>query len=248
MIRLRFLAVAILPLLVSGCIEHSDGAETTTPSLSSSAESAAPHSAEAPLEAGDVAASIATVAPDTASGALQERTGTNQGLETGQENAPVALTVYTNHSCRYCAEFTRNHLERLLTDFVAPGLLKIEIIPFPLQKYPSSDLEAKTLLCATEQGRGLAMHRALFSLNPRTEAAILTMAKEQALDAKALAGCLKSDRLQEKLNVQKAQAVLHGVSFVPAFSIDGQTKTGLPDYPDLRGWIQEELEQAGNRN
>ncbi len=205
---------------------------------------ASPSSSEAPDEptfADEVmsGSGALSTAPKTVSGALLERALSGGILETGLPTAPV-LRVYTHPSCAYCREFEEEQRDRLLKDFVAGGRLRIQTVIVPLKKYPSSALQASALVCAAEQGRGEDMLSALFA-NDTMEAKTLPKLGKSLQLGKTFDACVASPATANTVAWQAGLAARENVTLVPSFDLNGKKKTGLPGYPDLRGWIDASL-------
>lgn len=165
--------------------------------------------------------------------AIAERMLPGGMLEIGKADAPASLLVFTNHSCAYCRQFHRDQLPRLMAEYVAEGTLRITLVPFALQKYSDSERHAALALCAGKQGRGRAMHDALFGGADG--------------DAAGLETCMMDPATAADLKAQRSWAHAMGVELIPTFIIDGDRITGLPEYPDLRGLIDAALVKADHR-
>src|SRR3989344_4349188 len=177
------------------------------------------------------------VIPFTGTGALPERLLTTGILEIGNENAPMILFSFTNHSCRYCAEFEQQYLPRLTVDFIRTGHLKVQVAMLKLQKYPSSQLAATAVLCAAEQGKGLPMHAALFAttLDRRS---IVDTAERLTLNTAAFGSCLDEESTKLVIDQHQSLAQTLGVEYVPTFFYNGEKAIGLPAYADMRGRLE----------
>ncbi len=177
--------------------------------------------------------------PQTVSGALLERILSGGILEIGLPTAPL-LQVYTHPSCAYCREFEEEQRSRLLRDFVMGGKLRIQTIIVPLQKYPSSALQTAALVCASGQGRGSDMLAALFDTPSLDEKTLPKMGKSLGL-GKAFDSCVTSAATANTVAWQSALVTDRRITLVPTFIIGKEHQTGLPRYPDLRGWIDAHL-------
>ncbi len=192
------------------------------------------------LEPGDVPAPLEGE-PAAGSGALtQERINAGGVLEIGSPGA-MELALYTNHACAYCNEFTREYLPRLQQDFVQKGLLRISMHVVPFQKYPNSSVEAAGLYCASKRGKGLPMHLTLLDLKTRTRDAVVAAGKDYGITAPDMRACLDDQLTRDAVAADQALSAAGGVTLVPAFRMNGELKTGLPAYADLRGWIESGL-------
>ncbi|TSC58175.1 MAG: DSBA oxidoreductase [Candidatus Peregrinibacteria bacterium Greene0416_19] len=163
-------------------------------------------------------------------------------LVIGTRSAPLTLLLFTHQACNYCGEFFQDQLPRLTRDFIGPGKMKLAIALLPLQKYPQSSLQARALLCAAEQKKGLAMHRLLFDVQTTDAAVLRTRAKELTLKEPAFTGCLASARTQALIDAQAAWAAKAGVTLVPTFFLRGEKRVGLDEYAEMRTWVEEKLQ------
>lgn len=176
-------------------------------------------------------------------------------LEIGSVQAPLLLLVFSNYSCEYCRQCTEEFLPRLERELISQGKLRIQTLITPLNKYPNSALEASALHCATKQGKGKEMHAALTTATARTRPALLAIAKNLKADVPVFQSCLADAATKTALEEQ--QQIIQGlnVTLIPTFVLyekqpgqdqpymQSKTITGLPQYPDLRGMIEEAWER-----
>lgn len=162
-------------------------------------------------------------------------------LEIGVENSPLLLTIYTNYGCDYCNEFMRDQFPKLETEFMTNGTLRVQFVIVPLKKYPNSVLEASALICATAMDKGRAMDEAIRNANLRDRKSILALAKKIGLSVPQFTTCLGSKETKDVLNEQQTLITGHAITLIPTLILNGEQKTGLPSYADLRGWIREQL-------
>lgn len=159
-------------------------------------------------------------------------------LELGNPQAPHTLIVFTEFHCKYCAEFHQEQVPLLLADYVDANVLKLQIVPFVLKKYPNSADGAKGALCAAQQGKGREMQAALFKNSSKHYTSVLVYAKELELHEDTMTNCMTSSGATMLLAKQKAWADTLEVTLVPTFFLDGEKFIGLPYYADLRGRIE----------
>jgi len=177
------------------------------------------------------------------SGALlpSERLLSSGTIDLGDRNAPLTLLIFTEHHCNYCEEFNGEHLLRLISDFVEPGDLRIQLAYFPLKKYPQSKNAAKAVMCAASQDKGLSMNNILFDRIYKDPGSAKNYAKELELDTDAFEQCMESDDMKNMLTRQKEWAQSLGVQYVPTLFLNGEKSVGLPYYTDLREQIRQAL-------
>ncbi len=177
----------------------------------------------------------------TGTGALTERLLPSGTLEIGNRDAPLALLLFTEHHCGYCREFQSDLFPRLREDFLKQGTVRLEIAILPLKKYAGSREAAGALLCAGQQGKGLAMHEALLKSGNFSEESFLALAKALELDKKTFSSCLVSPETEKLLAEQGAWERSLSVNLVPTFFLNGEKLVGLPSYADLRGRLERAL-------
>ena len=162
-------------------------------------------------------------------------------LEIGVSAAPLTVMMFTEHHCGYCKDFDTNAFPSLRQEFIDTGKVKLRIGILPLKKYLDSDLSAMGLLCAAQQGKGVAMHSLLFTLAARDADAQAKAAGKIGIDPKKFASCLKNDSTKAMLESEKSLAHTLDVTLVPTLFIGGEKSVGLPYYEDLRGAIEKAM-------
>lgn len=164
-------------------------------------------------------------------------------LEIGSRDAPLVLMMYTEHHCRYCKDFQSDHFPKLHRDFIAPGVLRLQIGILPLKKYSDSELAAKSMLCAATQGKGMPMHEFLLEVGISNQELLYKHVEAIELDAELFSQCLESPDTDKTIERQKSLARSLNVSLVPTFFLDGEKSVGLPYYADLKGMIENKINQ-----
>ena len=238
----RLLSAIALSLLVASCTKSLvvRGPNTQVSPLDQQATASSAMSEPQALEYGDSEA-----ASNTGSLLGNEHVGERilpTGIvEIGDPAAPLVVLLFTHHSCNYCRTFTDERLPSLLRDFVDHGKVRVQIAQLNISKYPQSLTQAKSLVCAAAQGKGIAMHKELFNQQFWDDKALTALAKKVGLKDKVFMDCLKAPGTASAVQLQQSLAQSLGVSLVPTYFIDGQKYVGLPQYPDLRGRIEEAL-------
>lgn len=230
-------------MLLSSCdiLRYPDisgfGASSSPAGADASSVSESRELIEFPVEIEEISSSSAL----SGSGSLAERMAGRGIFEIGEDGAPHLLTIFTNYSCDYCEEFMRSMMPRLESDFIAGGKLRVRFVIVPLNKYPNSALEASSLLCAAALDKGLAIHEKMLGSGLRNRQSLSALAKAIGLPAGQFTACLDAKETKNLLAEQQEFINELGMTLIPAFFLDGEKKTGLPSYPDLRGWIRERI-------
>lgn len=213
-------------LVCCGCMP-----KPQTPALNDDAATSAPAAVAADTE---LEVPSQPPEPPSVSGSLLP----NGAIALGSPDAPHTLLVITHPSCRYCKEFARHHLPRLIDAFVRDGSLRIDMLIRPLSKYPESSRLAAVAACAAQQNQGGRIHAALADHDPLDAAALKALESELRLDAKAIDACITAPETTQAIEAAASMADSLHANLVPAFVLDGVVSTGLPDYAELRARVQ----------
>lgn len=171
---------------------------------------------------------------------VTERIQSGGILQIGSADAPVSMLLFINHGSEYSQQFMHTLLPRIMEDFVSKETLQIGIIPVEFQKYPQSQMSAAMLLCGAMQEKGRAMNDLLFS--QVNQATIQKQIGAMGLELQRMQDCMKSEKLKSLLIDQSNLAQSFNITLVPSYTLNGAVFTGLPEYADLRGQIEEELQ------
>lgn len=86
------------------------------------------------------------------------------GQVIGDASSRVAMIMYSDFECPYCAAFAKNTLPRIRDAYVTNGSVKIVFRHLPLvQIHKFAQKAAEAADCAGAQGKFLAMHDVLFA-------------------------------------------------------------------------------------
>lgn len=192
------------------------------------------------VNAGPAGEGDAIIPASTSGTIITERVLPTGSMEIGSADAPVSLVLFTNHFCAYCRDFHEELMPRLMTDYVTPGKVRVTVVPFLLQKYSESDQASLTFVCAAQQSKGQPMHDLLFRERMNSPA-FRTALAEIKMDQAQLQTCMESDGARSTVDALQSIAQSLDVRLVPAYFINGTKFTGLPEYADLRGQIEEGL-------
>jgi protein-disulfide isomerase len=125
----------------------------------------------------------------------------------GNPTAPIAVVVYSDFQCPYCARFARETLPELNTSYVARGTVRVAFRHLPLTAiHPNAMGAARAAECARRQDKFWAMHDRLFTdpvdLAP---ASLERHGRELGLGAPFLA-CLQAEESGEPVRRDLAEA------------------------------------------
>ncbi|MUL82214.1 MULTISPECIES: thioredoxin domain-containing protein [unclassified Mycolicibacterium] len=155
-----------------------------------------------------------------------ERRQAGDPLALGDRDAPVALVVFSDYRCPFCAKFSRVIEPELVKRYVDAGQLRIEWRDFPIFG-PQSMSAARAGRAAAEQGKFWEFNRAVYAAAPERSKADLT--DEVLIDLARQAGVPDIDRFtagmrgnafDAAINSDLAQGTGIGVPSTPAFLIN----------------------------
>lgn len=183
----------------------------------------------APATGGDLPAAAqaagATAAGD--GGAPMERREADDPLALGDPDAPVAMVVFSDYRCPFCAKFSRETEPVLIERFVDTGALRIEWRDFPIFG-DQSMLAARAGRAAAEQGRFWEFNRAVYAAAPDrqkadfTEQSLIDFATQAGVpDIDAFTASMRGSAFDDAIAADLAQGNSIGVPSTPAFLIDG---------------------------
>ena len=168
-------------------------------------------------------------------------------LALGRVDAPVVMVMFSDYRCPFCAKFSRDTEQALVSQYVDRGDLRIEWRDYPIFG-PDSTLGAQAGRAAAAQGRFWEFNHAVFAVAPErghpdlpeqrleqfaTQARVPDLARFRAdMTAPAAVGAVQSD-----LN----EASSLGVPSTPAFVVNGNPIMGAQPIGEFRAEIDRAL-------
>ncbi len=145
----------------------------------------------------------------------------------GAPEAKVAVLIFSDFQCPYCAQFASETMPALRTEYVQTGLVRVGFRHLPLSFHSRAKRAAESAECAAEQGHFWAMHDALFRRPSNLEEGDLTStAAAIHLDTTRFVSCMShppSDRIQRDLDIARGL----GLSGTPSFIVGRLDHSGL---------------------
>lgn len=199
------------------------GSSTTTAPESAPAEDA--------QQAGEPAADVEAVGdpPDLS---FIERRDPEDPLTAGDTNAPVALTIFSDYQCPYCAKWSAETLPAMM-EYVKAGDLRIEWRDLTLFG-PASERASRAAYAAALQGEDayLEYHHALFdngenrSEEQLSDEALIALAGDLGLDTEAFTADFHAPETAEVVAGNAQLGLDVGAYSTPAFILGGQPIMG----------------------
>lgn len=202
--------------------------------------------------------SMATPQPGEATPAASEE---HTGTIIGDPDAPVTMVIYADYQCPHCRDFHADIEPRIINDFVRTGMVKLELVDFPVIGMESVDdvfddskesvQAAEAASCAAEQDAFMPYREALYAgtLQPNSGAlsndTLMSLANELGLDSEAFGACLESGRYEEFIHTGLSEGLDKGISSTPSFIINGEvTMLTNGGYEPLADQLNEAYENA----
>jgi len=127
---------------------------------------------------------------------------------------------------------------------------QVQLVYYPFVLNPTSDVATQAALCAGEQGKFWEFHHMLYARQatwrllsdplPR----LMEFANDLQLDTTALTRCVKSGRMRQLLEADKAYGRSLQVQSTPTLFINSQRVVGAQSEADLVRTIRRELARA----
>lgn len=174
-----------------------------------------------------------------ATGSAVERRQADDPLALGAPDAPVALVVFSDYRCPFCAKFSRDTEPELVKRYVDAGRLRIEWRDFPIFG-PQSMSAARAGRAAAEQGKFWEFNRAVYAAAPERSKAELTdedligfARKAGVPDIERFTAAMRGNTFDAAINADLAQGTGFGVPSTPAFLINDVPMLGAQPTEDF---------------
>lgn len=168
-----------------------------------------------------------------------ERRQAGDPLALGEPDAPVALVVFSDFRCPFCAKFSRDTEPELVKRYVDTGQLRIEWRDFPIFG-PQSMTAARAGRAAAEQGKFWEFNRAVYAAAPERKKADLTdddligFARQAGVpDIDKFTAGMRGTTYDAAVNADLAQGTGIGVPSTPAFLINDVPMLGAQPTEDF---------------
>ncbi|MBI2758745.1 MAG: thioredoxin domain-containing protein [Chloroflexi bacterium] len=185
---------------------------------------------------------------------------------TGDPNAPVKLTEFSDFQCPFCKNFWRDTEPQIIEAYVKTGKLQYTyrsagnwVSGNIAQGGFESQNSAMAAYCAADQNKFWEMHDALFTNVIGEDAGSFTARRLQAiaqsigLDMNAYNSCFSSNKYksqtEQDFNDARAAGIQGTPFFVISYTVNGQAKTvnvnGAQSFSVFQQEIDKALSEAG---
>lgn len=177
---------------------------------------------------------VVDVAPQTEADQIDlshiERRDSEDPLSVGSVDAPVAMVVFSDYQCPYCASWSHETLPSMM-EYVENNQLRIEWRDLNVFG-PESERASKAAYAAALQETFWEYHDALFFdaeiRDPAalSEDALVELADDLGLDTAQFARDMNSEQVQEQVLANQRLGTDLGAYSTPSFIVDGQPMVG----------------------
>jgi len=137
-----------------------------------------------------------TTRPEPKDGAIpKEALSIANASSQGSASAPIAMIVFSDFECPFCARFAKDTMPAIVEAYVKPGKLLLAFRHNPWEaRHPRALASAVAAECAGQQGLFWAMHDALFA-DPRSldDVSLVRSAARIGVDKSQFQRCLNSE-------------------------------------------------------
>lgn len=139
----------------------------------------------------------------------------------GSPDAQVALVVFTDYQCPFCAKFATGSLPNIINNYVDSGKIILGVVNTPIEQlHPSAFAAAEMAECAAASGKFLSMHDQLFGSQEALAAGDLDSIRAAAgYPRDTFDACRKTGEMAQKVRRQQAAALAMGVTGTPTLMV-----------------------------
>ncbi len=185
-----------------------------------------------------------------------------KGNFTGNPNAPVKLTEFSDFQCPFCKQYWQTTEQQVDDVYVKTGKVLMEdrsagnwVSRNSGSGSTESQDAAMAAYCASDQNKYWQMHDALFTNNRDVEEQgsftirrLQEIAQSVGLDMNAYNSCMSSNKYLDQVNKDFQDAMAAGITgtpfFVISYTVNGQTKTETIDGAQPFSAFQQKLDAA----
>ena len=183
-----------------------------------------------------------------ATGSTAEANVTAPARVLGAADAPVEVVVYLDYQCPYCKRFAEGPEQQLREEYVANGQARLIVRNLAFIG-DESIWAAEAADCAAEQDRFWDYHDKLFAEQGAENSGALSrdnlkqFAADLGLDTAAFDQCLDSDRYENSVQDERAEAQRRQIRATPSILVNGQLIENGANYTVLKAAIEAALAQ-----
>lgn len=140
----------------------------------------------------------------------------------GTSTPDILVVVYSDLSCENCKSYLLDLIPSLRNKYKSSLKVQARLRDFPLEKYPMSTHLAEATQCVGEQGHYWNFLELLLKKETKSDDDILKLANNPSVklkDLSALSRCLKGNKYEKEVALDKSSGKTLGVVGVPSVFI-----------------------------
>lgn len=165
----------------------------------------------------------------------------------GSAKAPVTVVEYSDLQCSFCRKAHEMLKEKLHTVYT-PSQVRWVYKHYPLTSHTWAQSAAVLTECAAQQKEDAFWKMADFYFSNQeamTEKDVVSRGVAEAgrlgLKTDKLKACMDDPKIKEKIEAQKKEGTVVGVSSTPTLFVNGRLRRGFREFEDVKVLIDEKL-------
>lgn len=142
----------------------------------------------------------------------------------GNPDASVTVVEFTDYQCPFCSRFEKSTFKQLKQTYIDTGKVRWVVLDMPLNFHKDALLASQAAHCANEQNKFWEL-RELFFQNQKEllPEHIAQYAKKAGIQTEAFNQCINSNRYQEAIQGDIAEAEKQRITGTPTFIVGMST-------------------------
>ena len=138
----------------------------------------------------------------------------------GDPDATVTVVEFTDYQCPFCSRFEASTFKKLKQTYIDTGKVRWVVLDMPLSFHKDAEFASQATHCANEQNKFWELRELFFhnqkELQPEH---IAKYAQQVGIQPEAFNQCLNSNRYQENIQRDMAEAQKQRITGTPTFVI-----------------------------
>ncbi len=152
--------------------------------------------------------------PKTASAATKDRP------TLGNPDAIVTVVEFTDYQCPFCSRFEKSTFKQLKQTYIDTGKVRWVVLDMPLSFHKDALLASQAAHCANEQNKFWDLRELFFQNQKKLQAEhIAQYAKQVGIQPEAFNQCINSNRYQQAIQRDIAEAEKQRITGTPTFVV-----------------------------
>jgi protein-disulfide isomerase len=150
---------------------------------------------------------------------------TTKGRPTlGNPDASVTVVEFTDYQCPFCSRFEKSTFKQLKHNYIDTGKVRWVVLDMPLSFHKDALFASQAAHCANEQDKFWELRELLFQNQKQLKPEhIAQYAKQTGIQTEAFNQCINSNRYQEAIQGDIAEAGKQRITGTPTFVIGMST-------------------------